>query len=55
MFLTKGENSMKTINCKKCDDTVRVEKEVSNVHSLLISGRSVNHECNNDRISNIKM
>ena len=31
MFLTKGENSMKTINCKKCDDTVRVEKEVSKV------------------------
>tara|TARA_B100000519_G_C13803588_1_gene232344 strand:+ start:38 stop:172 length:135 start_codon:yes stop_codon:yes gene_type:complete len=31
MFLTKGENSMKTINCKKCDDTERVEKEVSKV------------------------
>ena len=31
MFLTKGENSMKTINCKKCDDTVRVEKDVAKV------------------------
>ena len=32
----------------------RVEKEVSNVHSLLISGRPVDQECNNNRISNIK-
>ena len=31
MFSIKGENSMKTINCKSCDNTVRVEKEVAKV------------------------
>ena len=31
MFSIKGENNMKTINCKKCDDTVKVEKDVSKV------------------------
>ena len=33
MYLIKeeGKTNMKNLNCKKCDNTVRVEKEVSKV------------------------